>query len=323
MTAESAIVDVQSISKAFKDRRKVVQAVNNLSFTIKRGEVFGLLGPNGAGKTTTLRIITGLLNPDSGKVQFFQDAQPISRKQFTLNLGVIPQELVMYHDLTVGENLRFIADMYDLPKQKAVERITKLVQAMGLEEKLDSLVRTLSGGQKRRLNIILGLVHDPEVVLCDEPTPGLDPQSRVVVWDFLKSLPTQGKTVILTTHFMEEADRLCDRVAIVDHGQILVLDNPAQLKQSIGQGDLLEVTLMDETLVPQVVELLENQAKPNTIRANVVGSKIQVQSLKIVQHLQHLLASLEGLGTDIAQVNLRPATLEDVFIHLTGRGLRS
>ena len=217
------IIEVQKLRKYFGKGADLVRAVDGISLNIQEGEIFGFLGPNGAGKTTSLRMIIGLLKPNSGGVKILGKDPFSNGKQLKRQLGIVTQDVVMYEDLTVEENLWFLSNIYEIPKAVATKRIDNLISQMGLEDKRNAQAKTLSGGLRRRLNLILGLIHDPTIVLCDEPTPGLDPQSRLAVWEFIQKLPEQGKTVILTTHFMEEADRLCDRVAIIDHGKILFL----------------------------------------------------------------------------------------------------
>ncbi|MHA2364423.1 MAG: ABC transporter ATP-binding protein [Candidatus Hodarchaeales archaeon] len=317
----SLVIEARNIKKSFGKREKKVQAVNGISLSIQEGEIFGFLGPNGAGKTTSLKIFMGLLEADSGDVVILGQKPTNKNIELKLALGIIPQEIVLYNDLTVEENLRFIAEIYDIPKKIARERIDTLISQMGLEEKRKSLVRTLSGGQKRRLNVIMGLIHEPKIILCDEPTPGLDPQSRIVVWDFLKKLPKEGKTVILTTHFMEEADRLCDRVAIIDHGEILVLDTPDALKGSIGEGDLVEISLNDE----EELKLVEQSLKEfqNSLDIKIISNQLHIRSKDIISNLNKILAIIEELQIEVKNINIRRTSLEDVFIDLTGRKLRN
>lgn len=314
------IIEVQKLRKYFGKGADVVRAVDGISLNIQKGEIFGFLGPNGAGKTTSLRMIIGLLKPDSGGVRILGKDPFSNGKQLKRQLGIVTQDIVMYEDLTVEENLWFLSNIYEIPKVVATTRIDNLIFQMGLEDKRNAQAKTLSGGLKRRLNLILGLIHDPTIVLCDEPTPGLDPQSRVAVWEFIQKLPEQGKTVILTTHFMEEADRLCDRVAIIDHGKILVLDTPESLKASIGEGDSIEVELVD----PSLLDSTSNAFKENEgiEYSRVIGGAIVIRGKALVSKLNRILSKIESLA-EIRNVKLRRTTLEDVFIHLTGRRLRN
>lgn len=315
-----AIIEVLDLRKYFGKGAEEVKAVDGISLRIQEGEIFGFLGPNGAGKTTSLRMMIGLLTPDSGDVRILGKDPFSNGKQIKRQLGIITQEVVMYEDLTVEENLWFLANIYDIPKPVAAERIDDLISQLGLEDKRKARAKTLSGGLKRRLNLILGLIHDPQIILCDEPTPGLDPQSRVAVWEFLQQLPAQGKTVILTTHFMEEADRLCDRVAIIDHGKILVLDTPETLKASIGEGDSIELELVDPSLLESTNEALVDQEGIDYAR--IIGGAIVIRGKALISQLNRILGKVESLA-EIKDVKLRRTTLEDVFIHLTGRKLRN
>ncbi|MFQ5819505.1 MAG: ATP-binding cassette domain-containing protein [Candidatus Heimdallarchaeota archaeon] len=314
------IIEVQKLRKYFGKGADQVRAVDGISINIQEGEIFGFLGPNGAGKTTSLRIIIGLLKPDSGGVKILGKDPFSNGKQLKRQLGIVTQDVVMYEDLTVEENLWFLANIYEIPKTVATKRINYLISQMGLEDKRNAQAKTLSGGLRGRLNLILGLIHDPTIVLCDEPTPGLDPQSRVAVWEFIQKLPEQGKTVILTTHFMEEADRLCDRVAIIDHGKILVLDTPETLKASIGEGDSIEVELVDPSLLDSTSNAFTDDEGIEYSR--VLGGAIVIRGKALVSKLNRILSKIESLA-EIRNVKLRRTTLEDVFIHLTGRRLRN
>ncbi|MFX1249217.1 MAG: ABC transporter ATP-binding protein [Promethearchaeota archaeon] len=323
-------IEVNNLTKTFGKGEQKVEAVNKISLSVEKGEIFGFLGPNGAGKTTSLRMIIGLLEPDEGTVKIF-GMDPKERKntqKLKKLLGIIPQEISLYEELTVEENLWFMARAYRIQKDVAEKRINNLITKLGLENKRKSLVKNLSGGLKRRVNVIMGLVHDPVLVLCDEPTPGLDPQSRVVVWDFIQNLPKEGKTVILTTHFMEEADRLSDRVAIIDHGEILVLNTPKKLKASIGEGDLLEFYLADdsEDHLQKMADLLSEftTSKGLTVEdAYISEGKVVVRALNVIPNLAQILNRIEEHGAVVDNMAIRNTTLEDVFINLTGRALRN
>ncbi|HEY3315535.1 MAG TPA: ATP-binding cassette domain-containing protein [Bacillota bacterium] len=231
---------IDGLAKRFGD----VVAVDGLSFEVQPGEVFGLLGPNGAGKTTAINLIAGMLRPDAGRVVIGSAPGAAPREVRSL-VGVCPQKVVLWGKLTCLEQLILIAEMYDVPPRVGRGRASTLLDALGLADKRDRLARTLSGGMQRRLNLAMALVHDPPLVVLDEPEAGLDPQSRVMVRDYIRSL-RRRKTIILTTHNMDEADRLADRVAIIDHGRLLVLDRPEELKRRAGEGDVLEVDLQSD-----------------------------------------------------------------------------
>jgi ABC-2 type transport system ATP-binding protein len=237
--------DVVLQAEGLTKRYGELVAVNNLSLDIYEGEVFGFLGPNGAGKTTSISMMCGLLKPDAGRV--LVHGQPIAGGAASVRtrVGMCPQEIVLWSHLTCIEQLQFIGEMYGVDAQQARHRGERLLDDLGLAEKRNKQARTLSGGLQRRLNLALALVHDPDIVALDEPEAGLDPQSRVAVRGYIKHL-AQKKTVILTTHNMDEADRLADRVAIIDHGELLVLDTPQALKRSVGAGDVLEIALLGD-----------------------------------------------------------------------------
>ncbi len=321
------VIEVKSLEKSFGKGTNLVEAVGGISFDIFEHEIFGFLGPNGAGKTTSLRMIVGLLRPDAGEVTILGENPHKTGNKLKNILGIIPQTPTFYEDLTVEENLWFLAKVYDIPKDIAKKRIDSLISQIGLEEKRKAITKDLSGGQKRRLNLILALTHDPKIILCDEPTPGLDPQSRIVVWNFIRNLPKQGKTVILTTHYMEEADRLSNRVAIIDHGKILVIDTPKNLKASIGEGDRVEIECYGEERdvnYDLLVDKLVSQDAPLPLEdVSFSQHTITIRALNIVPKLSILLSFIEKQGFGVKNLSLRGATLEDVFINLTGRQLRS
>jgi len=287
-------------------------AVDNLSIGIESGEIFGLLGPNGASKTTSIKMITCRLKPDSGKVIFnvkTDNGNPNRQK-----VGLCPQELVLWNNLTCQEQLVFIAEMYNVPHPVARTRAKLLLEKIGLSGKGKKLVKTLSGGMQRRMNLIMALMHDPEILILDEPEAGLDPQSRVMVRDFIYSL-SKTKTVIFTTHNMDEADRLCDHIAIMDHGKILVSDTPENLKRNIGKSDKLEIFFSGTTTQLNNISDLADDVE-------VKESSVLFKSRAIIDRIPFILESMKNRGISITGMNLSENTLEDVFISLTGRKLR-
>lgn len=291
-------------------------AVADLSLEVYEGEVFGLLGPNGAGKTTTISMLCGLLKPDEGIVSIY--GQPVAHDGgLRFRVGICPQSIVLWNTLTCLEQLVFIGEMYDVPRQAARERGQRLLETIGLSEKRDKLAKTLSGGMQRRLNLIMALVHDPDILVLDEPEAGLDPQSRVLVRDYIKSL-ARKKTVVVTTHNMDEADRMADRVAIMDHGRLLTLDTPEALKRQVGEGDVLEMALDGAQTIDHALAILAPLA-PNVMAA---GGTVVMRGRNLVQSLPAILETLRGAGFAPSDVRLRENTLEDVFLALTGRRLR-
>jgi ABC-2 type transport system ATP-binding protein len=227
-------------TRAITKRYGSLTAVQELSLEVYAGEVFGLLGPNGAGKTTSINMLCGLLKPDSGQVLIHGKAITDGEAEVRKRVGVCPQNIVVWNTLTCLEQMQFLGEMYGMPGRIARQRSEKLLADLDLSEKKDKLARTLSGGMQRRLNLAMALVHDPEILVLDEPEAGLDPQSRVLVREYVKSL-ARRKTIILTTHNMDEADRMADRVAILDHGRLLTVDTPEALKRTVGEGDVLEI----------------------------------------------------------------------------------
>ena len=303
------VIKVSNLQKKFGD----VIAVDGLNFEIHRNEIFGLLGPNGAGKTTTISMICGLLKPSGGSIIF---ANHRDRKSL---IGYCPQENIFYPKLTCYEQLVFMGHMYALPAKTSSERSDELLGLLGLKEKRNDLAAKLSGGMKRRLNLCLALIHDPEILILDEPETGLDPQSRILVRELIKSLGRE-KTVILTTHNMDEADRLASRVAIIDHGKLLLLDTPQNLKKTVGEGDILEIVLGNGdhdkvTFFRKMVAQLSLDVAEGT-------ESIIVKHPDVIMHLPAIKNIAEKNNLVVSEIKLRENTLEDVFIHLTGRNLR-
>jgi ABC-2 type transport system ATP-binding protein len=311
------VLKTEGLTKRFGQ----LTAVDELNLEVYEGEILGLLGPNGAGKTTSINMICGLLKPDAGRVTI--RGQPVAKAddRFRSRIGVCPQDVVLWERLTCIEQLQFVGQMYGLSGREARQQGEWLLQELGLSEKRGKQARTLSGGMQRRLNLAMALVHEPEIVVLDEPEAGLDPQSRVKVREYIQSLAGR-KTVILTTHNMDEADRVADRVAIVDHGRLLVLDAPAALKHRVGEGDIVEVQLAGS--VGDSVERLVEQLSGGVGQATLDGPRraLSVRALNAVAALPKILDALRAAGLQPGEVRVRENTLEDVFIQLTGRRLR-
>jgi ABC-2 type transport system ATP-binding protein len=295
-------------------------AVDRLSLRVRRGEVFGLLGPNGAGKTTSIRMMCGLLKPDSGEV--FIDGQKLSQGGSALarsKVGICPQENILWHKLSCKEQLVFSARMYDVPRKIARSRADLLLEKMGLGSKRNKLAGTLSGGMKRRMNVIMAIMHDPEIMVFDEPEAGLDPQSRVLVRDFIRETALD-KTVIVTTHNMDEADRIAHRVAIIDTGRLLQLDTPENLKRSVGRGDVMELKLAGSN--PVNLGRAAGALKALGFSLNTEKDKLDIRAMHLVSRIHEIYQVLEKEHIGILEMKVRENTLEDVFIHLTGKSLR-
>ncbi|MGV8040412.1 MAG: ABC transporter ATP-binding protein [Thermoanaerobaculaceae bacterium] len=315
MSETDLAVRVVDLSKRFGD----VVAVDRLSLDVRRGEVLAVLGPNGAGKTTTLRMMCGLLRPDAGTVEL-DGRPPGARAPDALEaIGVAPQELVIWEQLTCLEQLRLVGCLYDLPPREAARRAGDLLAAFGLDEKRNRLGRTLSGGMQRRLNIALGLVHRPHILFVDEPQAGLDPQSRVLVREYLRSLAGTA-TVVVTTHDMEEAAKLADRICILDHGRLLALGTLEEVTRQAGEGDLVEVVLGEGAAEALACELRGLVRPEEALRAQ--GSGLTLATGRAAELLPAVLEAVRRLGLRLGALHVRRATLEDAFIRLTGRGLR-
>ena len=292
--------------------------VDDLSLAIRKREVFGFLGPNGAGKTTSIRMMVGLLRPTSGRV-LFDGVETLSMQKE--RIGICPQEIVVWDTLTCKENLTFMGKTYRMQKPLLDRRVDDLLHRLSLTDQADRVASKLSGGMKRRLNIALALVHDPEIVFLDEPSAGLDPQTRQLLWDFIRSLRDDGgKTVVLTTHVMEEADALSDRIAIIDHGKLLQLDRPDNLKKTLGKGDIIELQLAGRAMNEELLRRL--RARNGIEEAYELNGRITVRALNATSRLPDVIDLIEGAGGKVSDVTIRGNTLEDVFIYLTGRALR-
>lgn len=314
--------DIVLQTEGLTKRYGSLTAVAALTLEVYEGEVFGFLGPNGAGKTTSINMMCGLLRPDAGQVCIRGVPIHQAGDDVRARVGVCPQDIVLWERLTCLEQLQFIGQMYGLDGRQARRRGESLLDDLGLAEKRRVQARRLSGGMQRRLNLAMALVHDPEIVVLDEPEAGLDPQSRVAVREYIQSL-ARRKTVIITTHNMDEADRVADRVAIIDHGKLLVLDTPAALKRRVGEGDVVEIGLGD---APDGIDVDQVEARLNSLVSQVWldsgGRTLAVRALNAVAALPAILNVLETAGLQPSEVRVRENTLEDVFLQLTGRSLR-
>jgi ABC-2 type transport system ATP-binding protein len=308
-------IEVQDIRKRFGD----FTAVDGVSFNVQQGEVFGLLGPNGAGKSTLIRMLTTLLPPTSGvaRVAGFdvaKDADGVRR-----SIGVIPQAMTSDTELSVEENLIIFSKLYGVPRAKRKVLIEELLTAVDLLEWRDKQVMYLSGGMRRRVEIARGLVHEPKIFFLDEPTTGLDPVSRVAVWEMIRKIKEQrGLTVLLTTHYMDEADRLCDRIAIVDHGKLVALDSPLKLKASIPSQNAIEVSF------PTVPAGWSDRLKalPHVQSVTNEDHIFRIATSDGPATTTALVAATEAAGLAVQSLAVKSTTLDDVFVHYTGRDLR-
>ena len=301
------VLEVRALRKSFG----ALEVVRGVDLAVAPGECFGLLGPNGAGKTTTLRLCLGLIAPDAGDIELLGEPVPQRAREARLRTGVVPQSDNLDPDFTVAENLLVYGRYFGLPPREVRTRTGPLLEFAGLTGRQDAKINTLSGGMKRRLTLARALVNDPQVLFLDEPTTGLDPQARHLIWERMRRLTVQGKTLILTTHHMEEAERLCQRLAIMDHGRIIAAGSPRDL--------------IAEHIEPQVVEVhgpgpelqaWMAHAKPLAARLERVGDTVFCYAAEV----DRVLGSLAG-HPELAYLH-RPASLEDVFLKLTGRDLR-
>ena len=296
------------------------EAVKDVSFSVADGEIFGLLGPNGAGKSTLIRMMTTLIPITGGRAivaghDVVKDPDDVRRV-----IGVIPQALTSDPDLTVEENLIIYAKLYSVPRAQRAKNITDVLEAVDLIKWRDAQTKTLSGGMRRRLEIARGLVHNPRIFFLDEPTTGLDPVSRIAVWEMLDNLRrTRQLTVLLTTHYMEEADKLCDRIAIVDHGKLVALGTPIELKHSVPGANVVEVHFDRET--EQWQKRLEGLEGVTSVQAESAGfyRVLTSSGSKTTMQLVEMAASL---GETLTSLSVQNTTLDDVFVHYTGRQLR-
>ncbi len=314
--AAPVAVAVERIVKRYGD----FEAVKGVSFSVAEGEIFGLLGPNGAGKSTLIRMMTTLVPITAGKAvvaghDVTKDPDDVRRM-----IGVIPQALTSDPDLTVEENLSIYAKLYSVPRAQRVKNIAEVLEAVDLVKWRKAPTKTLSGGMRRRLEIARGLVHDPRIFFLDEPTTGLDPVSRIAVWEMLNNLKkTRNLTILLTTHYMEEANKLCDRIAIVDHGNLVALGTPVELKNSVAGANVVEVQFDREAEEWQ--ERLEKLTGVTSVQPESAGfyRVITTSGSKTTMELVELAAQL---GETLTSLSVQNTTLDDVFVHYTGRQLR-
>ena len=305
-SARDAILDVRNLVKRYGG----TPVVNGLSFSIVRGECFGLLGPNGAGKTTTLRCCLGLIDPDGGSINMLGLPVPQAARRARIRVGVVPQMDNLDPDFTARENLIVYGRYYGIAQETLEQRIPRLLEFAGLQSKEHASIRTLSGGMKRRLTLARALINDPDLLILDEPTTGLDPQARHLIWDGLRQLLKQGKTILLTTHFMDEAERLASRLAVIDHGRLIACDTPR--------------ALIADHVEPEVIEVYGDEARAwGEAHGRALADRVEIAGetafcyARDPQQLLSVLQRQTGL-----RYQHRPANLEDLFIKLTGRDLR-
>jgi ABC-2 type transport system ATP-binding protein len=308
------ILVVEDLQKSYGDNH----AVRGVSFRVARGEIFGLLGPNGAGKTTTISMLTGLFPPDAGTVTVDGLDLKTQITAVKAKLGLVPQDLALYPTLSARQNLTFFGQIYGLRGKQLSNRVKEVLDMIGLTDKADKEVETYSGGMKRRVNIGAGLLHKPDILFLDEPTVGVDPQSRNAIFENVEALNREGMTVIYTTHYMEEAQRLCHRVGIVDQGKMIALDTPSALIRSLGGGIVLLGVAEEqgEALVEQVTQL------PAVKAATRTDGQIKIETHRVQEALMGALDLANRLDTRLTSLEILEPNLESVFLHLTGKKLR-
>jgi ABC-2 type transport system ATP-binding protein len=318
---------VENLVKTYagKGKAPAVEAVRGISFEVPAGEFFGLLGPNGAGKSTTIGCVTTLVRPSSGRIVV--DGIDVSRNPMEARrrIAVVPQNRNLDRDLTVREVLTYHGRYFGLPAGEREARADRLLAELQVADKANAKPLTLSGGQQQRVMIARALMHDPRVLLLDEPTTGLDPQARRLLWETLHSLHERGLTFILTTHYMEEADRLCERLAIIDHGKILTLDTPAALKKQLPGGRILDLWARLSTPLAPRLEGIAGVMRLERVESQSDGQELQRLRLFVNPAdglLDRVLHAVRDAGGDLHHVNLTAPSLEDVYIHLTGKELR-
>lgn len=308
--SEPSILSVQNLRKSYGKGDDKAAVVDGLSFSLRRGECYGLLGPNGAGKTTTLRLCLGLTAPDSGDIALVGKRVPLDAREARVRVGVVPQSDTLDPDFTVSENLLVYGRYFGMDDATIKARIPALLEFSNLTAKRDARIGELSGGMKRRLTLARALVNDPDLIFMDEPTTGLDPQARHMIWERLKSLLADGKTILLTTHFMDEAERLCDRLAVIDHGKLIAEGTPREL---IGRHIEAEVV---EVYGDNALAWGEREGRSKSARMEFSGETVFCYT----NDARSLLAGLQDMP-GIRYLH-RPANLEDLFLKLTGREMR-
>ncbi|HEV8335790.1 MAG TPA: ATP-binding cassette domain-containing protein [Candidatus Polarisedimenticolia bacterium] len=310
-----AAIDVRQIVKKFDD----FTAVSGVSFTVERGEIFGLLGPNGAGKSTLIRMLTTLIVPTSGTATVNEFDIRTQQNGVRQSIGVIPQAMTSDLELSVEENLIIYAKLYGVTRERRKKLTRELLESVELTQWADKPVKNLSGGMRRRVEIARGLVHEPKIFFLDEPTTGLDPVSRVAVWEMLQRIKGQRDlTVLLTTHYMDEADKLCDRIAIVDHGELKALDSPAKLKASVPGQNFVEASF--STVPEGWPEVLKGLPAVQSVTGK--DRIYRISSGDGPETTMALMDAARKSGVDVESLSVQSTTLDDVFVHYTGRGLR-
>jgi ABC-2 type transport system ATP-binding protein len=315
MQSNGSVIKVDGLSKSFNGKLK---AVDGLSFEVREREIFGFLGPNGAGKTTTIKMLTTLLKPTSGSAEVCGHDINSSPNDVRAAIGIVPQEYTADEDLTGYQNIRFCADLYGIPRSVSKDRTKELLDLVGLQDSAERKVQTYSGGMRRRLEIACGLINHPRLLFLDEPTLGLDVQTRTAVWEYIKKLKVDyGMTLFMTTHYLEEADGVCDRIAIIDHGRLVKIGAPAELKAGLG-GDIIELGIREDTedLTPLII-----QSK------SVKGVKKADSTYRIKAELGEeaapdIIDAIRSKGYHVTRISVTKPSMDQVYLEYTGRTWR-
>jgi len=306
------MIHVTKLSKSFEN----IQAVKDISFSIEKGEVFGLLGPNGAGKSTTINMMSTILKSDQGRI--YIDGNDLNKNQNDCKhlIGVVPQEISLYEEFTAYDNLMFWGSLYKVPTKVLKQRISDLLELIGLTERQNDLIKTFSGGMKRRINIAAALLHEPKILFLDEPTVGVDPQSRNRIFEIIETLNAKGITIVYTTHYMEEVERLCNRIAIIDNGEIIAQGTQAELQKMSRVKEAVEI-LFTEISTSQKAQLKE--LVPFNTNAN--PNKVSIEC-DVNKELSKIIEICNACALSIEDLHLKKVNLETIFLNLTGKQLR-
>lgn len=308
------VVCIEHLTKKFKD----VIAVDDLSISIAEGEIYGLLGPNGAGKTTTINILCSLLKPTKGEINVLGNDLKVKKSYIKSNIGIVPQDIAIYNDLTAYENVKFFGSLYGLKGGELKESSLKALEFVDLLDKSKKYPSEFSGGMKRRLNIACAIVHKPKIIIMDEPTVGIDPQSRNHILNSVKSLNSKGATIIYTSHYMEEVEEICTKVGIIDHGKLIAEGNSEELRNLITDRNNIEITTSDVAKVKRE-KILDI---PGVIAVEILNSTVKIATRREINNLDKIINYFTSSNIVIRNVESKVPDLETVFLTLTGRKLR-
>ncbi len=310
----NSLLRADTLSKTFRDRK----VVKDVSLDIIQGNILAFLGPNGAGKSTVINMLTGQLTPSSGQIVWQGESYEALPERYRSLLGIMPQEVVLWESLTTEENLRLAATLHKMPQEKISSRIDDLIETLHLEKERKTLAGNLSGGYKRRLHLAVSIVHDPDIIFLDEPSPGIDPQSRRLMWDYIQSLRDQGKAILLTDHYLEEAEALADYVHILDDGQVIASGTVPELQHQFGEGDIIVIRLSDEATASEIQQMLADDYS----QTQLVDCTVTIFTEQGGKEISQILQQCEPLRDKIEEISLKHPSLEDIFLLLTGREVR-